>query len=102
MSFWNLDNPSKPKGVKDPDSVLDYPIDISAWLDDISDTYVSHEVLVDGGLIYNESISVYNNGVITVWLSGGTAGETATFTLRITTLGGRIDDNTLYLKIQDK
>jgi len=30
MSFWNTDNPLKPTGIKDPDAILDYPIDFSA------------------------------------------------------------------------
>lgn len=41
-------------------------------------------------------------GVITPLLSGGTVGQTATFTIRIVTASGRQDDRTFYLKIQER
>lgn len=100
MSFWDVTNPAKPKGIKDPDAVLDYPIDFSAWLADISDTYLNHSVLVTGGLSVVSSSQAL--GVITPVLSGGNVGETATFTVRIVTVGGRTDDRTFYLKIQER
>ena len=101
MSFWDTSNPTKPKGIKDPDAVLDYPIDWSAWLADITDTYQSHTVInLTGGLV--EDSSTQTNGIVTVWLSGGTAGETASFTVRIVSAGGRTDDRTFYLKIKER
>lgn len=100
MSFWNLTNPAKPKGIKDPDAVLDFPIDFSAWLTDAGDTYQSHTVQVTGGLAVVSSSQAL--GVITPVLSGGNVGEVATFTIRIVTTGGRIDDRTFYLKIQER
>lgn len=100
MSFWDVTNPLKPKGIKDPNAVLDYPISFATWLADISDTYASHTVIVTGGLTCNSSSQAA--GVITPILSGGTVGQTATFTIRITTTGGRTDDRTFYLKIQER
>lgn len=100
MSFWDISNPLKPKGIKDPNAVLDYPVDFSAWLADITDTYDSHTVTCTGGLVCNSSSE--SAGVITPLLSAGTLGETATFTIRITTTAGRIDDRTFYLKIQER
>lgn len=100
MSFWNVTNPDKPKGVKDPDAVLDFPISYADWLTDIGDTYNSHTVETTGGLVVDSSTQ--DAGVITVWLSGGTVGETATFTVRIVTTGGRTDDRTFYLKIKER
>lgn len=100
MSFWDVTNPNKPTGVKDPNAVLDYPIDWSVWLADIGDTYASHTVENLTGGIAVES-STHSNGIITVWLSGGTASSTATFTIRIVTTLGRTDDRTFYLKIKE-
>lgn len=100
MSFWNVTNPKKPTGEKDPDAILDYPIDFSTWLGDISDTYLSHLVIVSGSITVDNSTQA--GGIITPWISGGTAGDTCSFTVRISTVGGRTDDRTFYLKIKDK
>jgi hypothetical protein len=97
MSFWSG---SKPKGIKDPNAILDYPIDFSAWLTDMGDTYASHTVLVTGGLVCDSS--AYALGVITPILSGGTVGTVASFTIRIVTTGGRTDDRTLWLKMVER
>jgi len=101
MAFWDVTNEAKPKGIKDPNAVLDYPIDWSAWLLDVTDTYASHTVVnLTGGLVHDSSSHL--NGIITVWLSGGTAGETGSFTVRIVTTDGRTDDRTFYLKIKER
>jgi hypothetical protein len=101
MSFWDVSNPVKPTGIKDPNAILDYPISFVAWLADIADTYVSHTVVsLTGGLAVNSSAQ--SAGIITVWLSGGTVGETGSFTVRIVTTGGRTDDRTFWLKIKER
>jgi hypothetical protein len=101
MSFWDVSNPTKPKGIKDPNATLDYPINFATWLSDITDTYASHSVINLTGGITNPS-STQASGIITVWIAGGTAGETASFTVRIVTTGGRTDDRTFYLKIVER
>jgi hypothetical protein len=103
MSYWDVTNPAKPTGVKDPDSILDFPVDFSTWLTQENATYVSHEVLVTGGLVC-DSQGVQASGVITPVFSGGTLGK-ASFTIRLTVNKSGItikDDFTLYLKIKDK
>lgn len=110
MSFWNVTNPAKPKGIKDPNAVLDFPISFAAWLADISDSYASHQVLTTDGETLSTGVvgslvcesSAQAGGVITPVLSGGTVGETESFTIRITTTGGRTDDRTFYLKIVER
>lgn len=99
-SFWNITNPAKPKGIKDPNAVLDFPISFADWLADISDTYQSHAITVTGGLVCDSSSQAA--GVIVPILSGGTLGETASFSIRIITAGGRTDDRTFYLKITER
>lgn len=100
MSYWNVNNPAKPKGIKDPDAVLDFPIDFSVWLTAISDTYLSHTVSVSGSIVCDSSS--HASGIIVAWISGGEVGETASFTIRIVTAGGRTDDRTFYLKIAER
>ena len=100
VSFWDTSNEAKPTGIKDPNAVLDYPISFAAWLADIGDTYASHTVMVTGGLVCDSSSQAA--GVITPILSGGTVKTTASFTIRIVTVGGRTDDRTFYLKIQER
>lgn len=96
-TFWNTANPLKPRGIKDPDAVLDYPVDFSAWLADIGDTYASHTILASAGITIDSSSE--NAGIITPVISGGVVGATESFTVRITTTAGRTDDRTFFLKI---
>ncbi len=102
MSYWDTTNPLKPKGIKDPDAVLDFPISFVDWLADVSDTLDTFTVLTTGGLVWDELLSNAANGIVTVWLSGGTLGSTASFTVRVVTVGGRTDDRTFFLKIVDR
>lgn len=110
MTTWNSDNPAKVWMQKDKDAVLDYPIDYKDWLDDIQDNYASHTVVNVSGIVIDSSsytVTASAGGVavtgkyVVVWCSGGTVGETAQFTIRIVTAGGRTDDRTFYLKITD-
>lgn len=90
--------------VKDPDAVLDYIFDWTAWLDALPDTIASHSVSVEAGdcTVLN---SVINGKTVVVWLSGGTAGTTARVRCRITCSASspaRVDDRTLYVKLKER
>lgn len=101
MFQWDYTNPNKPTADKDPNAVFDYPIDFSAYLSELNDSYDSHEVIINsGGLV--AGTSSFELGVIKQFISGGMVGEIASFTVRITTVGGRTDDKTFYLRIKDK
>jgi len=82
---------------KDPDSVLDYMVDWTAWLDG---DLISASIWEVTGTIEIEADSETTT-TATVWLSGGTAGETATATNRITTAAGRTEDQTLRFRIRE-
>jgi hypothetical protein len=84
--------------VKDPDAVLDYRWDWSAWLDD--DTIDTHQVTVAGGVDLDSDSS--DDTSVTAWISGGTHGDTATATARVTTTQGRTDDRTITLSIRQR
>ncbi len=86
--------------TKDPDAVLDYSVDWSAWLaGDQIDT--STWLLEDGALL--EVVSdAKTMAKTTVWLRGGQKGTTYLVTNRIVTMGGRTDDRTITVKVEDR
>ena len=92
---------------KDPQAVLDYIYDWSAWLAGIFDTIVSATFPVANGGTTVNSFDIINiapgsaNGV-RAWIGGGTLDEIAEVTCRITTQGGRTEERTLRLKIRER
>jgi hypothetical protein len=88
--------------TKDPNATLDYTFDWTAWLAPLEgDTIIAAELLADPALTITAQSIVGGNKVI-AYISGGTAGELHQVTCRITTLGGRIDDRSFYLRMLDK
>lgn len=87
---------------KDPNEVLDYTLDWSERLDsDTIDTSAwSFAVDPDSALVIDSDSETATT--TTVWLSGGTIGETYELTNRITTAGSRTMDQTCKIKIKAK
>ena len=84
---------------KDPDAVLDFAFDWSSWLAE-SETINTYTVTVMSGLtLYSDSQA---DGVVTVWLSGGTAGNWYTVACRIVTSAGRTDERTMRIRVEDR
>lgn len=83
---------------KDPDEVLDYQFDWSERLED-GETISTSTFIVAAGTITLGATS-FAGGLTTVWLSGGTLGESCTITNRITTSGGRTYDESAKLRIR--
>jgi hypothetical protein len=85
--------------IKDPDAVLDYSADWSKWLagDQIqtSTWFVSDPALEAADDSYTTSRAI-------VWLGLGVAGQSYTVTNRITTSGGRTDERSLVIQVQDR
>lgn len=83
------------KYVKDPNAVLDYKVDWTAWMPQndkiVASTFTSSsdDLLVDD--------SLFDNFTATVWLSGGVAGERYLVTNHISTEDGRQDDRSLTI-----
>lgn len=94
------DTTGKATIIKDPQAVLDYPFDWTAWLTPLSDTILSVAfTLTGGGTVLRQT----NSPMIAVaWISGGTAGSTLALTCKITTVGERTDERTVYLKVKDQ
>ena len=86
---------------KDPDAVLDYQYDWSDWLA-IGESISSHSVIEDAGITVDSSVADANT--VTVWLSGGTAGQTYNVTVRIVTnnVTPRTDDRTVSFVVAER
>jgi hypothetical protein len=80
--------------LKDPDANLDYSFNWVDWL--AGDTIASAAVTVTGA---TKGATTNTTSAVTVWISGGTAGQIASVACKITTAGGRIDERTIRLKI---
>lgn len=86
--------------LHDPQAVLDYRVDWSAWLAD-GESITSHSVSVDGSVTVDSS-SVVGGTDVVVWVSGGTAGENATVTAHVVTDQGREDDRSFRLLVRQR
>jgi hypothetical protein len=84
--------------VKDPDAVLDYSINWSTWLGD--DTIAASTWTAD-----NDGLTVVSSSntttATTVWLSGGVGGI-YNLRNRIVTAGGRTDDRTIQIVVEQR
>jgi hypothetical protein len=84
--------------TKDPNAVLDYTIDWTRWL--AGDQIAASEWLVPTGITKVADSKTASSA--TVWLSGGTAGQSYTVTNRITTTGGRTEDRSFIVKVEER
>jgi len=85
---------------KDPNAVLDYTFDWTAYLTPLADTITTATWVLPTGLT---KVSQSNTTMTaTAFISGGTIGETLTLTCRIITAGGRTDDRSIVLKIVER
>jgi hypothetical protein len=83
----------------DPQAVLDYQYDWSAWLPN-GDSIVAHTVTVPTGLTVDSSTAT--STAVTAWISGGTLGSYYDVVCHIVTADGREDDRTLQLKCEER
>lgn len=84
---------------KDPDSSLDWSWEFSDWLA-TGDTISSYVVISEAGITKDSDSS--DTTSVTVWLSGGTAGESYEVTVRATTSQGRTVDRTVSFSIAEQ
>lgn len=87
--------------VKDPDATLDYTFDWSSWLE-TGETIASQTVTTGTGL--TEDSVAASDSAITVWVSGGTVGESYEISCEITTDNSpaRVDERTITIRIQQQ
>jgi len=88
------------KFIKDPSAVLDWMFDWSEeWLA-TGETITDHTITADTGITVDSSTE--DAGKVTVWLSGGTAGENYKVACLIETSAGRKDERTIWIKVTNR
>ena len=91
--------------TKDPQAVLDYAQDWTAWLA-AAETISTVTVTAAAGLTVapgpTPPAPVAAAGVVTYWLTGGTEGQVYAVTVHITTNQGRTDDRTDLIKVEQR
>lgn len=85
--------------VKDPDAVLDYGFDWTAWLE-AGETIATSTWTADEGITVGDS--AIGTGTTKVWLSGGTDGTEYLVTNEITTSAGRTDDRSIRVIVRER
>lgn len=103
--FWNEDNPLKPWGAFDPDSVIDIPFDWNDYFDGIGSIYGSHVVTAEEGL--EVVASGHSDGKVTARFKKETGatlvvGRKYWIRCHIVAADGQEEDQTLYLKVREK
>lgn len=92
MDFWP---------PKDPDEILDYYVDWTSRLN--GDTIAESTFTVKFGTVVIQTGSTSFTDTITrLWLEGGLNNEIAKVLNQIVTLGGRVMEATIGLRILDK
>jgi len=84
--------------LKDPQSVLDYQVDWTGWLD--ADTIATSTWAVPDGITKDSDTNSTTKA--TIWLSGGTVDATYECINHIVTAGGRTDERTIVIYCEDK
>lgn len=84
--------------LKDPDAVLDYEFDWTAWLTG-GETVTGHTISVDGVTFVESTASTTS---VVAWVSEGTAGTFASITCQIVTSASRVDERTITLEVTDR
>lgn len=85
--------------IHDPDAILDYCIDWSAFLEEDDTIDTSTWTVTDGIVIASNTNTTT---VATVWLSGGTVGAWYRVTNHIVTAAGREDERTIRIRIRER
>ena len=85
--------------IKDPDSVLDYKIDWTDWLD--TDTIATSSWVTDDAGITIDSDSETTTET-TVWLSSGVAGSSYILTNTITTAVPRTAERSITIYVLER
>ena len=85
--------------LKDPDAVLDFAFDWSSWLQS-GETISSYSITAETGITVDSDSQA--SGVVTVWLSGGTAGTEYTVACKIETSSSRTDERSMTIKCVER
>lgn len=100
----------QPYFLKDPDEVLDYKFDFAALTNgngatdylESGETISSETVTAGAGITLDSETITDSNTSVTIWLSGGTAGNTYTVTCQIATSASRTVERSIYVTVAEK
>ena len=84
---------------KDPDAVLDYVFNWSAWLEN-GETISSHTITVGSGITKDSDSE--SSGIVTIWLSGGTHGNDYLVECEVVTSMGRTDERSINIRCRER
>lgn len=100
--FWDVSDQKKPRGRKDPNATIDITFDFRPWLADMGNAGIAGATCILSGI--QDAGQYAENGKVTIFLSGGTAGQEVSITCRPTTdtTPSRTDDRTVYLTIAEQ
>ena len=87
--------------LHDPDAVLDYAVDWTAWLSD-GETITASTWTVPDGITETTPAPSFTDTAATIWLTGGTVGQSYSVTNHITTSQGRQDDRSLNIRVANR
>ena len=88
---------------KDSSAVLDYVFDWGATWHATGETITGTPVVTTPtGITSGTPATTNTTTTVTVWLSGGTVGQTYTVGCRITTSAGRTDERSLTVTVVDR
>lgn len=104
---WNIDDPTKPFALWDPQANIVIPIGLDDWLAELGTTYGSHSIIAPAPLEC-ASPGVYTAGIIGVRMKltaspTYVAGTKYPFTIRVIGADAvTTDDRSLWLKVKDR
>lgn len=84
---------------KDPSAVLDYAVDWSSWLE-AGESISSHVITAESGITKDSDSE--SGGVVTIWLSGGTAETSYVVACKITTDKGRTEERSIRIRCKER
>lgn len=98
VTFSEVGSP-RPWIEKRAGAAKDYIFNWTDWLAQEGDAIASYEITVDGVTLDSHSRT---GAFISAWISGGTVGDLATVTCRVTTDNSpaRVETQPIYLKIR--
>lgn len=86
--------------AKDPSEVLDYTLDLTAPLTLDDDTISAHTVTVPTGI--TKTSDSHSDTEVVAWLSGGTHGTNYPVIYQATTVGGRVYERTIEVRVRNR
>ncbi len=85
--------------IQDDNARLDYYFDWSEYLGEL--TIQAYTITAPDGIMV-ESTELLDNGIITLWISGGEVGKVYRIACLIMTYYGHIDKRSMYIRVMNR